>query len=108
MRGTERHNDEHGERRQHHKYGRHPEDKAVGLSRHDVFFKQQLDSVSYGLQQSVWTNAHGAKPDLHVSKNLALQPVHRDHCNGKAEEDNNDINEGPKHVSGGAGREIAG
>ena len=82
--------------------------KPVGFGGHDVFFKQQLDGVSNGLQQSVRAHAHGAEPDLHVRENLALQPVHRDHRNGKAEEDKRGCRRRPRTYSRGAGRLVAG
>src|SRR5439155_10231685 len=48
---------------------------------------------------AVGADSHRAQADLHVSQNLALQPVHGNHGDGKTEEDKNDINEHPKHIA---------
>src|SRR6202021_4157640 len=104
MRGTERNHDEDRERGQHHDERRDPEHEAVGFGGHDVFFQQQFDGVGDGLQKAVRAHAHGTEAHLHVSENFALQPVHRDHRNGQAEKNKEDVDEGPKEIPRGAGR----
>src|ERR1700722_13957427 len=107
MRGAERNHHEDRERRQHHDERRDPEHEAVGFGRHDVFFEQQLDGVGNGLQEPVRAHAHGAEAYLHVSENFAFQPVHRDHGNGEAEENEENVDEGPEEISCRAGRLVA-
>ena len=66
-----------------------------------------LMRVGNGLQQAVRAHAHGAETHLHVRENLALQPVHRDHGDREAHEDQHDVDQRPEHVSGGARRFVA-
>src|SRR5262249_37403712 len=74
---------------------------------HDVFLDEQLDSISNGLEQAMWSHTHGAKTDLHVGQDLALQPVHRDHRNGKAKKNQQDVNQSPECIARLAGGLIA-
>ncbi len=103
--GPERHNDKDGEGGNHDDQRRDPEDERVGLGRHDVFLDQQLEGVGDGLQQAVGADSHRAQANLHVRQNLSLQPVHGDHGDREAEKDQDDIDECPEHVAGGARRE---
>src|SRR5580700_10715157 len=108
MRWAEWDHDKNCKGRKHHDEGRHPENKSVSLGGHDVFFEQELDGVGNGLQKSMRTNAHRAETYLHVSEDFALEPVHRDHGNGKSAEDQHDVDQRPEHISGSARRLLTG
>ncbi len=107
MGGAEGDDDEDGKGREHDDEGGDPEDECVGFGGDDVFFKQQFEGVRDGLEQTVRAHAHGAETDLHVSENLALEPVHCDYGDGEAHEDEKDINHRPEDISRAAGRFVA-
>src|SRR5215469_7454242 len=44
-------------------------------------------------------DAHGAKADLHVSQNLAFEPVHRDDRDRKPDKNQQHVHRGPKEIS---------
>src|SRR2546422_10463342 len=52
-------------------------------------------------------HAHRTKAHLHVRQNLALQPVHRDHCDREPKKNQHDVDESPKKFSRRAGRLVA-
>src|SRR5208282_5324007 len=48
-------------------------------------------------------DAHRTEANLHVSEDFALEPVHRDYRDRKADKDQQDVDQRPEHISGGAG-----
>src|SRR5207253_10925484 len=96
---TKRNNDEYRERSNHHDERSDPEDDGISLGRHDVFFDQKLECICNRLKQAMRAYAHWTKAYLHVSENFALQPVHRNHRHGQAQENQKNVDEGPQKVS---------
>ena len=87
MGGAKGNDNENGEGGEHNNEWGDPKDQGVGFGGDDVLFEQQFDGVSDGLEQAVRAYAHGAKAHLHVSQNLALEPVHGDDGDGESGED---------------------
>ena len=69
---------------------------GVGTFGHDVFLEDQLEGVRNRLQQAVRTDAHGPEAHLHVSENLALQPVHTDDGERDTAEHDKDVDQRPE------------
>ena len=64
-----------GYREQSSSYGKHrgePENELIRIVRDNVFLDEQLYSVGDGLEQTMRSHAHRAKPCLHVRHDLAF------------------------------------
>jgi hypothetical protein len=84
-----------------------PEDEFVSLCRDDVFLQQQLERIGKRLQQSVRPDSHWPDANLEVGQGLTLDPVHGNHCDRDAREDQENVNQRPQLVVGFAWSDVA-